>query len=448
MKRGVFILFLFQVGSFSYAQDSTVAKLSFREAIQIGLQNNVLLNQQKNQLSYTNVNKTSSLLQLGPQIYAGASAYRVDGNSFNQNEGRVVNGKIDYVNGSVSADLPVFTGLGGINRYKQANNQNEAQLHQVARSTQDAIQAISLQYLTCLLDQELIKIDEQNVSTQQVQYNQIKTQVELGSKAEADLYNQEYQVKNAELLLVRSRNKLKNDLATLALTLQIDPTMLFEVEEVNWDINKLVADSLSVDEMHTIASDRRNDLKQAEYSKKAAQFGYYSFKGRYFPNIYAGVSYGSRYNYIYGETNRTFDQQFREDNTNLSYGLSLNIPIFYGLQRRAQAAQSRVLYENAKIAAKNTEVTVKSDVMRAYQNFNDAKTAYEAAEAQLRAAETTYRMEKERYDLGISNIIQLTTTNQAYVKAEGDFQSAKYNLMFQRLLIDYATGTLKVENIP
>jgi outer membrane protein len=107
-----------------------------------------------------------------------------------------------------------------------------------------------------------------------------------------------------------------------------------------------------------------------------------------------------------------------------------------------------VTYENAKIRTTNMEVTVKSDVIRAFQNFNDAKTSYEAAEAQLRAAELTYRMEKERYDLGISNMVQLTTTNQALVKAKGDFESAKFTLMFQRLSINYATGTLKLEDIP
>ena len=50
--------------------------------------------------------------------------------------------------------------------------------------------------------------------------------------------------------------------------------------------------------------------------------------------------------------------------------------------------------------------------------------------------------------LGISTMVQLTTTNQAFVKAKGDFQNAKYNLMFQRLMIAYATGTLKIEDIP
>jgi outer membrane protein len=245
--RTFIILFFSILLTKAVAQDSITARLSFKEAVRIGLQNNVILNQNKNQLAYTQLNKTSSMLQLGPTVDASADAYRVDGNSFNQNEGRVVNGKIDYVNAGISANMPIFNGMNILNQYRQADKQNEAQLHLVNRSTQDVIRDVAAQYLTCLLDQELIKIDEENVETQNIQYQQIKAQVELGSKAEADLYNQEYQVKNAELLLVRSRNKLKNDIATLALTIQIDPHIYFMVDEINWDINTLVSDTMSTD---------------------------------------------------------------------------------------------------------------------------------------------------------------------------------------------------------
>lgn len=429
-------------------QQQLPPKLSFKDAVKIGLQNNVLLNQQKNQLDYTQINKTSSLLQMGPSIQANGDAYRNDGNSFNQNEGRVVNGVIDFVNGNVSANMPVFNGLYYMNQYRQAKNSNDAQLHQVQRSTQDVIRDVSDQYLICLLDQELNTINKENVNTQQVQYDQIKEQVRLGAKAEADLYNQEYQLKNAELLLVRSQNKLKNDIATLALTLQIDPTIYFEVEKVDWDINAAVADTLSFDQLYATALERRSDLKQAEHSEKAAHFGYSSQKGRYYPRIDAGIQYGSRYNYIHGEDNRSFGDQFGKDNTALGYGFSLNIPIYNGLLIRSQAAFSKVAYENAKIRHQNTEMTVKSDVLRAYQNFHDAKTSYEASAAQLRAAELTYQMELERYNLGISNIVQLSLVNQTYVRAQGDLQTALFTLMFQKLLISYAAGTLRFEDIP
>lgn len=434
------------VSVLGYSQEPV--KLSFREAVRIGLESNVVLNQQKNQLEYTEINKTSSMLQLGPSIQGNASAYRVDGNSFNQQAGEVINGQIDYVNGSLDASIPIFNGLRQVNLYRQAKAQNEAQLYNVNRSSQDVIRDVANQYLTCLLDVQLIKIDEENVAAQQIQYDQIKVQVELGSKPEADLYNQEYQLKNAELLLVRSRNKLKNDKATLAKTIQIDPSIPFELESINWNVDAVISDTLSLDKMYEVALNRRSDLKQAENTERAAHFGFSSFKGRYYPSLYGGASFGSRYNYIHGGDNRPFVDQFKTDNRQFSYGVSLTIPIYNGLQYRSQAALSRTNYENAKILHKNAEVTVKADVILAYQNFNDAITNYEASMAQLKAAELSYKTEKERYDLGISDIVQLAVVNQTYIRAQGDYQSSLFMLMFQRLLINYSLGTLRFEDIP
>ena len=104
-------------------------------------------------LEYTQVNKTATLLQMGPSVNASGEFYRTDGNSFNQNEGEVINGTIDYVGGNISANMPVFNGLSFMNQHRAANNANEAQLHQVVRSNQDVIAVVSNQYLQCLLDQ-------------------------------------------------------------------------------------------------------------------------------------------------------------------------------------------------------------------------------------------------------------------------------------------------------
>jgi outer membrane protein len=430
------------------AQEAPPVKMNFKEAVNIGLKNNVALKRQKNQLEYTQINKTSSMLQLGPTVQAQGNAGRVDGNSFNNQTGEVVNGVVDYINGSIDASMPVFAGLGTLNTYRSAKSQNDAQMHFVHRTSQDVIQLVSSQFLTCILDMQLIKIYEENVRTQQIQYEQIKAQVEVGSKAESDLYNQEYLVKNAELTLLRARNTLMNDKTTLALTLQVDPSQGFDLDSVTWNVDEVLMDSLNLTDLQNTAINRRSDLKMAEENENAAHYSYSATKGIYYPSLYAGVSYGSRYNYIQGSENRTFNEQFTKDNTQLSYGLTLTIPIYNGLRSRSQAAFSRVSYENAKITKQNTEVTIKSDVIRSYQNFNDARTAYQVAAAQVHAAQLSYQTEKERYDLGMSDIVQLITVNQAYVAARGAFQNAKYTMMFQKIMIDYAVGTLKFEDIP
>lgn len=423
--------------------------LTFRNAIKMGLENNLLLNQQKNLLISTEVNRTSALLQMTPSLSAGGSAGRFDGNSFNQQRGEVVNGQVDFINGGLSASIPIFNGFNQVNAYKQAASQNEAQLNFVVRTRQDVIRNVAFQYLTCLLDQQLLKIDQQNLETQKTQLDQIKQQVDLGSRAEADLYNQEFQVRNAELLVVRSSNRLKNDKALLAQTLMIDPIVSFNLEEVNWSTEDYLVEDLAVENLNTTALQSRADLKQASNTERAAQLGYLSRRGRYFPSLSGFAEMNSRYNYIHGATdNRTFEQQFRSDNRQFNYGVSLQVPIFSGLANRVQVTQQRVLFENAKLNTVSTEVRVKSDVLIAYQNYQDAQANFSSAEAQLRAGELSYKMEKERYDLGISNIVQLTTAQQSYVKAQSDFASAQFTLMFQKLLINYATGTLQEEDIP
>ena len=441
-----FLLALVVVGSAAHAQ--TPPKLTFQEAVKIGLDNNLTLQQQKNQLMFTQVNKMSTFLQMAPNVQAQGSAGRFDGNSFNQQRGEVVNGQIDFVNGSIGANIPIFNGFNQVNAYRQADKQNEAQLNFLNRTQQDVIRNVAAQFLTCLLDQQLLKIDQQNLETQRAQHEQIKAQVELGARAEADMYNQEFQVKNAELLVVRSANRLKNDKAILAQTLLVDPIVSFELQETEWDINMLSED-LSLETLNEEAIQFRSDLRQANLTQQAAQFGLSSVRGRYYPNLSGFGQLNSRYNYIFGDPeNRTFDQQFRSDNRQLSYGLQLTIPIFNGLISRTQVTQSKVVFENAKINTRNAEVRVKTDVLLAHQNYKDAQTSYLAAEAQLRAGELAYQMEKERYDLGISNIVQLTTAQQQYVRAQSDFASARYTLMFQKILLNYATGTLKLEDIP
>lgn len=445
MKFTVTVL-LFVVGvGYGQAQQT----LTFKNAINMGLENNLLLNQQKNMLTSTGVNRTSALLQMTPSLSAGGSAGRFDGNSFNQQRGEVVNGQVDFINGGLSASIPIFNGFNQVNAYKQAASQNEAQLNFVMRTKQDVIRNVAFQYLTCLLDQQLLKIDQQNLETQKTQLNQIKQQVDLGGRAEADLYNQEFQVRNAELLVVRSSNRLKNDKALLAQTLMIDPIVSFELEEVNWGAEDYLIEDLTVENLNTTALQSRADLKQASNTERAAQLGYLSRRGRYLPNLSGFAEMNSRYNYIHGAPdNRTFDQQFRSDNRQFNYGVSLQVPIFSGFTNRAQVIQQRVTFENARLNTTNMEVRVKSDVLIAYQNYQDARASFSSAEAQLRSGELSYKMEKERYDLGISNIVQLTTAQQSYVRAQSDFASAQFTLMFQKLLINYATGTLQEEDIP
>lgn len=428
-------------------------KLTFKEAVKIGLEKNLNLNQQENLLISSQVNKSAGLLAMAPNVNITGNAGRNDGNSFNQQQGQVVNGVIDFFGANANANLPLFNGLSNFNTYRQAANQYEAQVQLVKRTNQDVIRNVANQYLTCLLDMKLLEIQNENQSTQQQQYDQLKEQVAAGSRAEVDLINQEFQVRNAELLALRAGITLRNDLATLAQILQLDPLIPLELENPDWDINLADSEVRAMEELNKVALESRGDLAQARLNQKASQFGYQSARGNYFPSVNLFAQYGSRYNFIkpsanFTPDNRSFSDQFFTDNKQLTYGVTFTIPILGGFQSRNNAVRNKVLYENAKLQTENVEITVKNDVLRAYQNYHDARKNYEAASTQLKAAQLSYTLEGERFRLGASDIVAFTLANQNFIRAQGDFANASYTLMFQKLLINYAAGTLKFEDIP
>jgi outer membrane protein len=144
---------------------------------------------------------------------------------------------------------------------------------------------------------------------------------------------------------------------------------------------------------------------------------------------------------------RPFTEQFRTNNVFKSYGLQLTIPLFNGMQNRAAIAQQKVLYENSQLNRKNIEYQISSDVIRSVRNFEGAKKSLAVTSDQLKFADLAFRFETERYNLGITNLVDYINANRAFVQAQTDRAQAEYRLIFQKILIEYALGTLKPENL-
>jgi outer membrane protein len=434
----------------AYAQDS-VKTLTFKEAVEIALRNNVTLNQQKNTLFQARAQKTYGIAQLGPQVSASGNLYRNDGNSFIQQRAEVVNAVVDVVQAQLRIQMPLFNGLSGISQMRQYSSAMDAQLHQVKRSTQDVINNVSSQYLQVLLDMELLRIAKENAEAQKKQYEFVKAQVEVGSRSPVDEYNQQALVSNADVQVARAEYTLVNDKMTLFQTLVVDPTIKTNIEEPSWDANAIGLNELTLEQLLAVAADNRADLKQFKSNENASKYAMQARKGNFFPSINAFYNYGSAYNQVRGTPKdslyRDFRNQFLKDNRYTTVGLSFSIPIFTGFQNRANYVQSKVTYENNKLLTKNREVLVKADVVKAYENFVTVKRQYTAGLTGLQASEVAYRLEKERFDLGITSFVDLANANRAYVQAQTDMAQAKYRFLFQKIMLDYAAGTLKVEDV-
>jgi outer membrane protein len=451
MKKRIFTALLV-AAAFTVPAQQADSVLTFREAIDVALKNNINLNQQKNNLNLSQVNRTFRAGQLGPQASINGNAGRSNGNNWIQQEGRVVNATVDAASATLNVSMPIFGGLSGMNTLRQANSQLDAQMAFVKRTSQDVVNTVATQFLQVLLDQELLKIAEENVALQKTIYQQVKAQVEVGSRSPVDEYNQLAQVSNAELRAVQAEFTLINDRATLFQSLLIDPTIKTRIEEPSWDINSIALDNLNLSELVQTALTNRADLRQAEYTERASKYAMHSSKGNYLPSLTAFYSNGSAWNLQKGtprdSTYRNFTDQFFTDNRRNYLGVGINIPLFSGFQNRAIYYQTKVAYQNNQLLTKNREITVKGDVVRAFENFESVKKAYSAGIIGLEASQMAYNLEQERFNLGITSFVDFANANRTYIQAQVDMAQAKYRFLFQKVMLDYAVGTLKPEDIP
>jgi outer membrane protein len=438
-------------------QDAGPMKLTFEEAVSVALKNNITLGQQRNQLEASQMQKTASFMTAAPSVNINGFAQQFNGNSFNQQQGGVVNGVRDAINGSLDVSMPIFSGFNVVNTIRQSSSQLEAQAYFVKRTTEDVINTVSSQYLQVLLDIELLKIAEENFEALKVQLEQITEQVAVGSRSPVDQYNQEGQVKGAELRMLQAEINLINDRAILTQSLLLDPFIEIEIEKPNWTISEMEKIDPKVDDMYAIAQINRGDLQRAIKNEDAARYGLLATRGLMAPSIGAFFSYGSAYNYLHDvpdsvlaqnpEINRSFKDQFRGDNVYKSYGLQMNIPILNGFQTRNRTGQQKIAYRNTQLVKDNAQIQVKTDVLRAAKNFQVGKKAYTVSEAQLEAAKMAFQLESERYTLGVTNFVDFAQANRTLVLAQTEKAQAEFRLLFQKVLLEYATGTLKIEGI-
>ncbi len=463
---------------------ASVNVLTFDEAVKIALDNSVNLNTQRNNLQLSQAQKLAAYAGIAPSVNANASATRNDGNFLNTNTAQVVNGVTDNVNGSITASLNLFSGFYQINTIRQFSSQLQAQNYLVHRTAQDAINTVSTQYLAVMLDKELLIIAKENFDALAKQLEQVKEQVAVGSKSPVDEYSQEAQTKAAELRYVLAEIQLNNDKALLAQTLLLDPFQQFDVERPNWDINSFDTAALNPEELANRAKNSRGDYLSAVKTADAQRYGMYATRGLLMPSLSAFYQIRSGYNrphnvpdsveagrtvvvtdpagtsptgYILGyqsfgynianpETPRPFSEQFKTNNLQKTFGFQLTIPIFNGLQSRTNYVRQKIQYRNSQLTRNNLEFQIRNDVSRAIRNYDGAKKAFTITSDQLKAAEMAFQLETERYNLGITSFVDYANSNRVYVQAQTDKAQAEYRLVFQKIILEYAVGTLKTEN--
>jgi len=445
----IILIFIFSFIQSVYSQDTL--NLSFQNAVDMAMKNNVILRQEKNNLESSFANRKESRALYAPGIGASTTLQRLNGQQFDQVTGTVFrdNTENGYLN--IGAEYIVFDGFNRRNTNKRTQALLESQQYHVARTEQEIIYNVAQQYLQVLLDQELLRISEKNLEVQDTTLRQIRGFVEAGTRPLSDQLDQEATVSQIEVDVIRAQNNLRLDKAKLKQILLLDPTVHILPVDPDWGFETILVMDYELDDLYQKAMNNRPDYKKALSDQEAADAYINMARSGYYPELSlfggAGTRYSSQLKMADNpDKSKPFSDQF-EDNSVFSYGLELNIPIYSKHTVIARKTRAKMAYENAQLVEEDLRLLIFNEVQNAYLNFIASKDEYFAAMKQFEAAEAAYNIQKERYEVGVGNLVELSRSTGTFVNAAGSRAQAQYTLLFQKVILDYFTGILTKEDI-
>lgn len=446
MQKGTLLLTIFFFVSISLqAQDAK--EISLNEAIDIALKNNYQLKQARNNLDLAEKSMYSEYADFLPSISAGMSGGSTKGQQLvRQGDTQIFQDNItNGFSGSLSADLPLFNGFDNILSLRINKADKLSFEESLQRARENVIFNTASSFLQVLLNKELLEIARENLASSQKQLEQVKAQVEVGSRPTVDLYNQESTVASNELTVTRRENSLQISRLALIRQLQIDPLGDYSFITPDLDTENMNPDTgtgYSIEKLVEQAMENRSDLKSEVANLRTLELQLRQTKYDLFPTLNASADISSSYSDQYFGGGVSFSDQFYDQNVTQSIGFSLNIPIFNNWNRMNRIQTAKINLKNAELGLENTKLQIIQEVNQAYSDYTSYMKELESTQKALVAAEKTYETQQERYQVGAGTLIELSDANAQYVQAQANRAQAVFNFIFQKKLLDYYLGKL------
>ncbi|MFA5668921.1 MAG: TolC family protein [Balneolaceae bacterium] len=455
MKKSLLVTVLVTVlyTSTTFAQQIKKT-ITLQEAIELAVENNYQLKIAENNLGLAEYRITSNLADFLPSINSSLNYSQQQGQQFIQETLRFTDLTSTGFSGRVSANMPIFNGFNNILNLRASKASKLSSEESLNRIKENVIFDAASRYLQVLLNTQLLEDAVDNLETSQKVLEQTAAQVEVGSRPNVDLYNQEATVANNEFTVIQRENALKLAKLQLVRSLQIDPLEEYEFVVPDFDAEnaqKPVLAGYDIRDLIEEALTTRSDLKSTEFNIHALRYSLQMAKYSLFPSISANVGLSSSYSDQARDPltggNASFNDQFFDQRINKSIGLSLNFPIFSNWNRMTQIQSAAVNLKNAELGLENTSLQVIQEVTQAYNDFSAYSSQLTAANKSLIAAEKAFETQQERYNVGASTLIELSQAQTQYFAAQSSRTSALYNLIFQDKLLDYYLGKLNLNDV-
>lgn len=457
------------------AVSSPAQKLwSLEECLEYAIANNLTLKQRELSVKQAEIGLKEAQFQRYPNLNGSVN----NSYNFGRSIDPLTNANVQKSSANwrfgLSSSLVLFNGFQIHNSIQQQQQNVYASRFDEEVSKNDIGMNIANAFLQVLFAKELVKINQEQMSSTQLQLNRAQKFYEAGRVAESSVLEMKAQLANDNLSVVNAANQELMARVTLFQLLELSP----DSNDVQLPIVDTVPDAGVISSGHLYAMYRSHapELKAAQSRLEASNYGWKVAKGSYSPQLALTGNLGTLfsdqaltptygpalyYQQLYdvngnvlfrapvsnvsGTETTPFADQWN-NNFGQTVALSLSIPIFNRYGTQAGVKRAEINYQNALLNKEITDNTVQRNVAQAFNEYIAAKARYEASRASFEAQEASLQYAERRKDEKLISDVEYRIILNNKINAQSNYVQAKYELMFRYKIIDfYKNGSVYPE---
>lgn len=332
----------------------------------------------------------------------------------------------------ISVSMPLFQGLNLYNTNKSNQLNLQASIQDLEAAKRDLKLTIMAYYMEVVYCKELKGVAERQLELSESQYQRTRELFEVGRVPESNVYESAAQVASDRASLTEAENNLMLKLLDLAQTMEIDDIENFDVVSPEAFMTDDELPLASPQATFQYALGHQPEMQAAQLRLQQAHYDLKAAKSAWYPSLsfYGGYSNGYYHYFTGNSANIPFSQQL-QTNGRTQLGMSLNIPIFNGMQTKYRVKMTELGIENQRLNIENTEKKLKKEIQQAYYSAVAAKQKYVSAENSLKSSQLAYEYAQAGFEAGKTTLMELNESKNRLYKAESGLLQAKYEYLYR-----------------
>ena len=431
---GIVLLLLF------ICTPSSAKQWTLPECINYAIEHNISLKQRENTRRQNEVSLNTAKNSRLPDLNAGVSENLGFGRSLGMDNTYSKN-NTSNTSFQISTSVPILTGNRIENTIKLNQLNLEASTADLEKARNDIRTQIAQQYIQIVYDTEILAVAKRQIGIDSLQLYRLQEMERNGKATLTEVLQQQSTMEQSRLTATQAENTYRLDLLALTQLLELPSPEGFSIVIPTLPNNYGSLINVNPEIIYQEAIAVKPEVQAEQLRLKASDANILIAKSAKYPTLSFNAGLGTNY---YKTLNGNYKQDSFssqiKNNFSQSLGLQLNVPIFNRYATRNSIKSASIDKENQQLALDNVKKTLYKEIQQVYYNTIAAEAKYKSSLQAEVTSKDAFNLTQSKYENGKATITEFNESKNNMMKAESDLVQARYQLIYQKALIDFYRG--------